>query len=166
MGTNQQYSWAQWTAAGLDKHSVVADPLFTDVNKTWPNYLPKGDYTVKTGSPALALGFKNFPMDSFGVMGVPGLTCNTSVQYPNEPNGNTIVNNPAFDIKFNAGHLIVSHNEQYQLRITTSLGRTVKVFEGKGRFDFAMNAKSVGSGIYFVLVRSKNVSQTKRFIVN
>jgi hypothetical protein len=26
-----------------------------------------GDYRVKPGSPALALGFKNFPMDQFGV---------------------------------------------------------------------------------------------------
>jgi len=27
----------------------------------------KGDFRVKDGSPALALGFKNFPMDQFGV---------------------------------------------------------------------------------------------------
>ena len=27
----------------------------------------RGDYRVKEGSPALALGFKNFPMDQFGV---------------------------------------------------------------------------------------------------
>jgi len=42
-----------------DAHSVVADALFVDP--------AKGDFRVKEGSPALALGFKNFPMDRFGV---------------------------------------------------------------------------------------------------
>jgi hypothetical protein len=31
----------------------------------------KGDYTVKDGSPALTLGFKNFPMTGFGVVKNP-----------------------------------------------------------------------------------------------
>ncbi len=40
------------------KNSVFADPLFVDpVNR---------DYRVKPDSPALELGFKNFPMDQFG----------------------------------------------------------------------------------------------------
>jgi hypothetical protein len=30
-----------------------------------------GDYTVKDGSPALTLGFKNFPMTGFGVTSGP-----------------------------------------------------------------------------------------------
>jgi hypothetical protein len=42
-----------------DEHSIKADAMFVD-----PAH---GDYTVKDGSPALALGFKNFPMDQFGV---------------------------------------------------------------------------------------------------
>ena len=37
----------------------MADALFVD-----PAH---GDYRVKDGSPALALGFVNFPMDQFGV---------------------------------------------------------------------------------------------------
>jgi hypothetical protein len=45
--------------SGLDQHSIVADALFVDA--------ARGDYRVKEGSPALALGFKNFPMDQFGV---------------------------------------------------------------------------------------------------
>ena len=44
---------------GCDASSLVGDPLFFDA--------PKGDFRVKDGSPALALGFKNFPMDQFGV---------------------------------------------------------------------------------------------------
>jgi len=47
--------------SGRDEHSVVADALFVDA--------ARGDYRVKAGSPALALGFKNFPMDEFGVTG-------------------------------------------------------------------------------------------------
>jgi hypothetical protein len=46
-------------ASGRDEHSILADVLFVDP--------AKGDYRVKDGSPALPLGFKNFPMDQFGV---------------------------------------------------------------------------------------------------
>ena len=46
-------------ASGRDEHSILADVLFVDP--------AKGDYRVKDNSPALALGFKNFPMDQFGV---------------------------------------------------------------------------------------------------
>lgn len=45
--------------SGRDHHSVVADARFVDPTS--------GDYRVKDGSPALALGFVNFPMDRFGV---------------------------------------------------------------------------------------------------
>jgi hypothetical protein len=46
--------------SGRDEHSIIADALFVD-----PRH---GDYRVKPGSPALALGFVNFPMDRFGVV--------------------------------------------------------------------------------------------------
>ncbi len=42
-----------------DEHSIVADALF--VNPA------SGDFRVRQGSPALKLGFVNFPMDQFGV---------------------------------------------------------------------------------------------------
>jgi hypothetical protein len=42
-----------------DEHSVVADAMFIDP--------AKGDFRVQDGSPALKLGFVNFPMDQFGV---------------------------------------------------------------------------------------------------
>ena len=42
-----------------DANSLVGDPLFMDA--------AKGDFRVKDGSPALKLGFVNFPMDQFGV---------------------------------------------------------------------------------------------------
>ena len=42
-----------------DANSLVADARFVDP--------AKGDFRVKEGSPALVLGFVNFPMDQFGV---------------------------------------------------------------------------------------------------
>jgi hypothetical protein len=45
--------------SGRDENSILADAQFID-----PAH---GDYRVKKGSPALALGFVNFPMDQFGV---------------------------------------------------------------------------------------------------
>jgi membrane-associated protease RseP (regulator of RpoE activity) len=44
---------------GCDANSLVGDPLFMDA--------ANGDFRVKDGSPALKLGFVNFPMDQFGV---------------------------------------------------------------------------------------------------
>ena len=45
--------------SGRDEHSIVADAQFVDP--------AQGDYRVKEESPALSLGFVNFPMDRFGV---------------------------------------------------------------------------------------------------
>ena len=42
-----------------DEHSIVADAMFVDP--------AQGDFRVKEGSPALKLGFVNFPMNQFGV---------------------------------------------------------------------------------------------------
>ena len=44
---------------GWDLNSIVADPLFVDP--------ASGDYRVREGSPAMKIGFENFPMDQFGV---------------------------------------------------------------------------------------------------
>ncbi|MBT4821020.1 MAG: signaling protein [Lentisphaerae bacterium] len=44
---------------GWDVTSVEADPLFVDPTD--------GDFRVRKGSPALDIGFVNFPMDQFGV---------------------------------------------------------------------------------------------------
>jgi hypothetical protein len=49
----------RYASFGWDVNSIVADPKFVDP--------AKGDFRVETGSPALAIGFKNFPMDQFGV---------------------------------------------------------------------------------------------------
>ncbi len=46
-------------SSGADADSLAGDPLFLDP--------ASGDYRVREGSPAFALGFENFPMDQFGV---------------------------------------------------------------------------------------------------
>jgi hypothetical protein len=57
------FNWSQWKGAGLDTNSVVADPMFVNA--------ASGDYSVQAGSPALALGFENFPMTGFGASDDP-----------------------------------------------------------------------------------------------
>ncbi|MBN2294437.1 MAG: right-handed parallel beta-helix repeat-containing protein [Pirellulales bacterium] len=47
-----------WRAAGLDRHSIVADPLFVDP--------AKDDYRLRPDSPALKLGFQPIPVDKIG----------------------------------------------------------------------------------------------------
>jgi hypothetical protein len=54
----ENVSMEEWQKEGYDLNSLIADPLFVD---------PKnGNYQVQENSPALKLGFKNFPMDDFG----------------------------------------------------------------------------------------------------
>jgi membrane-associated protease RseP (regulator of RpoE activity) len=57
--TTNETDRTKFAGNGCDAHSIVGDPLF--VNPL------KGDYRVRDESPALKLGFKNFPMDKFGV---------------------------------------------------------------------------------------------------
>jgi hypothetical protein len=47
-------------AAGTDRHSVCEDVQYVDAGR--------GDFRVKEGSAAFAVGFKNFDMDRFGVV--------------------------------------------------------------------------------------------------
>uniref|UniRef100_UPI003563AB48 PDZ domain-containing protein n=1 Tax=Mariniflexile sp. TaxID=1979402 RepID=UPI003563AB48 len=44
---------------GWDQNSTFGDPMFVNPEK--------GDFRVKENSPALKMGFKNFPMNQFGV---------------------------------------------------------------------------------------------------
>jgi hypothetical protein len=155
-------TWADWLAAGLDAHSALSDPLFTDTAKVFrTDYQPRGDYSVRAGSPALALGFKNFPMDSFGVMPLPV----SSVQSP-YVFGTRGSENVSCAIRYNAGTLIVSQDGDYRLTVTTASGRTVKAINGKGISRFAFSNKTYGHGAYIASVRSVHGIVTRKFIVN
>jgi parallel beta-helix repeat protein len=50
--------WASWQAAGMDEHSVVADPLFVDA--------ARDDFRLKPGTPAFRLGFRPIPVETIG----------------------------------------------------------------------------------------------------
>jgi parallel beta-helix repeat protein len=50
--------WTAWQEMGLDRHSVVADPLFAAPEK--------GDYRLRRESPALKLGFQPIPVERIG----------------------------------------------------------------------------------------------------
>ncbi|MDF7801977.1 right-handed parallel beta-helix repeat-containing protein [Pontiellaceae bacterium B1224] len=62
-GDEVKLSDDNWESSGYDANSVIADPMFVNPAEM--------DYRVKPGSPALKLGFKNFPMDQFGKPGAP-----------------------------------------------------------------------------------------------
>ena len=62
---------------GLDKNSAAGDPTFVDP--------ASGDFRVGDDSPALKLGFENFPMDQFGVIS-PNLRAEACTpRMPGEP---------------------------------------------------------------------------------
>jgi hypothetical protein len=51
-------TFEEWRGLKADLHSISADPRFVDRER--------GDFRLAADSPALALGFKPFPLDSFG----------------------------------------------------------------------------------------------------
>jgi hypothetical protein len=155
-------SWASWHAAGLDVHSVyTADPMFVNTSQTWPGYLPKGNYQVKAGSPALSIGFKNFAMDSFGVM--PAAPVSVQMSYKNNP---STADKSLFKVKYAMGQLAVSHAGNYSVAIMTVQGRTVKAFIGKGLSILDVDAKVLGTGVYFAVIRAQRKIETWKFLIN
>lgn len=57
--TSSQADRLRFASVGCDADSIVADPQFVNA--------AAGDFRVRPGSPALAVGFENFPMNQFGV---------------------------------------------------------------------------------------------------
>jgi hypothetical protein len=57
---------SSWVQDGMDVHSAVGDPKFSADDPTG-SY----DFAVAADSPAVALGFANFPMSGFGAPGAP-----------------------------------------------------------------------------------------------
>ena len=56
--TFMKYSLAEWRAKGLDRHSLIADPLLVDPDN--------GDFTLKPESPAFKLGFRPLDVNNAG----------------------------------------------------------------------------------------------------
>jgi hypothetical protein len=154
-------SLSAWRGAGLDVHSLTGDPMFVNVNQTWPGYGPKGNYQVQSGSPALTIGFKNFPMDSFGVMPV-----STSALYGPPAERPRMVGNVAGNIRYSSGRLMVSAAGDFRVIVANALGRTMHVFNGKGNSSFAINPKAIGNGVYFITVHNQQGRMTRKFLIN
>ena len=49
----------EWQRLGFDQHSMIADPLFRDPEN--------GDFKLEPHSPAFEIGFREFPLDQFGL---------------------------------------------------------------------------------------------------
>jgi hypothetical protein len=56
-------TFAEWQAAGLDAHSLIADPLFVD-----PEH---GDFRLRPGSPAAQVGFEPWDLSDVGQHPLP-----------------------------------------------------------------------------------------------
>ena len=50
--------WSAWQALGMDRHSVIANPLFVDASKD--------NYRLRKDSPAFKLGFQPIPVEKIG----------------------------------------------------------------------------------------------------
>lgn len=51
-------SWEEWRSKGMDKNSIIADPIFVAPEK--------GDFRLKPSSPAFSLGFKPISLKQIG----------------------------------------------------------------------------------------------------
>jgi hypothetical protein len=145
-------TWDQWVAGGCDVHSKVADPLFTDP--------ANGNYQVKSGSPALALGFKNFPMDSFGVMPAPCIT-GTGCRDPFDQS-DQFLNGKLIQLHYYGGRLLISRNGSYAISIVTAVGKVVGSYVCQGKASIPFDR---GAGVYWVNLKAENVLETRRFVI-
>lgn len=61
--TFKERTFTEWQAAGHDRHSVIANPLFRNAEAA--------DFTLAPDSPALALGFRPIDLSAVGLYGPP-----------------------------------------------------------------------------------------------
>jgi hypothetical protein len=169
-GSNN-FTWAQWQAAGLDAHSSVGNPTWTNTSQTWtgrtPPYLPVGNYNPTNTTALNTLRFQTFAMDSFGIIGeVPGaIPVVSGIRGP--ANGRVIPDiSKAVLVSYTARMLTVSYDGSFQVAVTSVSGRTIATFNGKGYSSFAVDPKRFGCGTYLAAVNTKNGAVIKRFIVS
>jgi hypothetical protein len=156
------YTWSQWTGAGNDQHSVIANPNWTNTSQTWPGrtppYLPVGNYNPRNNQ----IGFQSFAMDSFGVIGTtPGV----AVKEPSGTPGLKAAATGNVSVHYKGRRLTVSYGGEYKVAITSVLGRTLATFNGKGQSEFVLDPKRFGFGIYFAVVHTKCGNESRRFVV-
>ncbi len=116
----------QHRASGADADSLSGDPLFVDP--------AAGDYRVRENSPAFAVGFKNFPMDQFGVK---------------KPALRAIARTPALPRYTPPAPAATSASPAAEDR-STWLGATVRNLAGEEFSAFGVSRES--GGVHFVAV--------------
>ena len=92
---------------GWDANSIIANPKFVDPEN--------GDFRVQEGSPAFAIGFKNFPMDQFGVK---------------KPTLKAIAKTPEIPVLGITEDLIKSDRTKRKPKATTWMGATISGLSG------------------------------------
>jgi len=123
----QETDKTRFAANGCDGHSVVGDPMFVDP--------AKGDYQVKEGSPALAMGFVNFPMDQFGV---------------HKPSLKAIARTPELALPNIAGREVGAVSHAGSSRVGGWEGGRVKDLDGEEYSAFGVSRES--GGVHLVAV--------------
>jgi hypothetical protein len=151
----------------MDVHSSVGNPTFTNTAQTWPGrtpaYLPVGNYNPTNTVATTTLKFQTFAMDSFGIITSVGV----GVKEPfNTPGLEVSDLGRAVSVYYSARRLTVWYNGSYHVSITSVAGRTLATFNGKGRSVFTLDAKRIGSGLFFAVVNTKNGLVSKRFLVS
>ena len=161
---NGMGTWAGWTGSGLDKHSITSDPVFVDTQKVFrTGYLPRGDFNPTNTAMLNSLHFQTFPMDSFGVLTVPGPNYQTSATI--QPSERHSAGLRELSVVYRAGWLVVSLDGAYEGRVTSVAGRTLASFAGKGEHRIALDANRFRNGVYILDLHSVNGDASRRFIV-
>lgn len=154
--------------AGLDAHSQVADPKFINA--------AAGDYRVAAGSPALTMGFVNFPMDSFGRFNVvPDTVLPSSVGVITSA---TAMERPFARFECRGNRLTVHYSLPNAARVSIALysidGRNIATLEERrenaGRYSVSLNtgssqAHSLSSTMYLVKMKMGDKTATRKIIV-
>ena len=157
---------------GCDENSLVGNPLFLD---------PKnGDYRVKEGSPALQIGFVNFPMNKFGVVSenlrkiakqpvIPelfaGTTGGSGVLFKwlgsTVKNVETLGEQSAAGLSSMSGVILLNVHEKSELKkYGFQTGDVIIACEGDGIINFAdfekkIKANKVNKELVLVIVRNQ-----------
>jgi len=152
--------------AGYDAHSQVADPKFTNA--------AAGDYTVAAGSPALTMGFVNFPMDSFGRLNV--------VPDTNQPGPSGVIARvkpmemPNAQCAWFGNRLTVRYSLPYDAMVSINLysmnGKNIAVLEDRhenaGGHTLSWNAGSArlhSSNTYLVKMKFGEKTVTRKIVM-
>ena len=108
--------------AGADANSLSRDPMFIDPSS--------GDFRVKDDSPALKVGFKNFPMDQFGVKKAKLKAIAKTPEIPS--------------VKNTAAAVVQQTAQTAEPRRTYWLGASLAELEGEGFSAFGVSKEDGG----------------------